>query len=68
MRWKESSDYNFKEDELGLKAEENSKKYWDLPHFLVSINPGTIKQIYMNGKTISSSTITDYKFVEGDWC
>jgi hypothetical protein len=36
------------------------------PTFLVSINPETIKQnLPEYTETISSSTITDYKFVEG---
>jgi hypothetical protein len=34
---------NFK-GEAGLKAEENSKKIIEAYHFLVSINPETIKQ------------------------
>jgi hypothetical protein len=35
--------------------------------FLVSINPETIKQnLPEYTETISSATITDYKFVEGD--
>jgi hypothetical protein len=52
----------------GMKkeAEENSKKLLTY-HFLVSINPETIKQnLPEYTETISSSTITDYKFVEGD--
>jgi curved DNA-binding protein CbpA len=57
----------FQGDEAGLKeAEENSKRIIEAYHFLVSINPETIKaNLPEYTETISTSTITDYKFVEG---
>jgi curved DNA-binding protein CbpA len=57
----------FQGDEAGLKqAEEDSKKIIEAYHFLVSINAETIKQnLPEYTETISTSTITDYKFVEG---
>lgn len=57
----------FSGDEAGLKiAEENSTKIIEAYHFLVSINPETIKQNEPEYKeTIATATITDYKFVEG---
>ena len=57
----------FTGNEEGLKeAEENSKKIIEAYHFLVSINPETIKQnLPEYTETIATSTITDYKFVEG---
>ena len=57
----------FSGDEEGLKAaEENSKLIIEAYHFLVSINPETIKQnLPEYTETITVSTITDYKFVEG---
>jgi curved DNA-binding protein CbpA len=57
----------FQGDDEGLKAaEENSKKIIEAYHFLVSINPETIKQnLPEYTETISTSTITDYKFVDG---
>lgn len=57
----------FQGDEAGLKAaEENSKLIIEAYHFLVSINPETIKQnLPEYTETISTSTITDYKFVDG---
>mgnify|MGYP006320862223 FL=1 len=57
----------FQGNEEGLKeAEENSKKIIEAYHFLVSINPETIKSnLPEYTETISTSTITDYKFVEG---
>jgi curved DNA-binding protein CbpA len=55
----------FTGNEEGLKeAEENSKKI--IEAYLVSINPETIKQnLPEYTETIATSTITDYKFVEG---
>jgi curved DNA-binding protein CbpA len=57
----------FQGDDAGLKeAEENSKKIIEAYHFLVSINAETIKQLTPEyTETIATSTITDYKFVEG---
>jgi curved DNA-binding protein CbpA len=56
----------FSGDEAGLKAaEENSKKIIEAYHFLVSINPETIKQNEPEFKeTIATATITDYKYVD----
>jgi curved DNA-binding protein CbpA len=64
---KEAHPDKFQGDEAGLKAaEENSKKIIEAYHFLVSINPETIKlNLPEYTETISTSTITDYKFVEG---
>ncbi len=57
----------FQGDEAGLKAaEENSKLIIEAYHFLVSINPETIKQnLPEYTETITTTTITDYKFVDG---
>jgi curved DNA-binding protein CbpA len=57
----------FQGDDAGLKdAEENSKKIIEAYHFLVSINPETIKaNLPEYNETITTATITDYKFVEG---
>ena len=47
-------------------AEENSKKIIEAYHFLVSINPETLKQnLPEYTETIATATISDYKFVEG---
>ncbi len=64
---KESHPDKFSGDEAGLKAaEENSKKIIEAYHFLVSINPETIKiNLPEYTETIATATITDYKFVEG---
>lgn len=64
---KESHPDKFSGDEAGLKiAEENSKLIIEAYHFLVSINPETIKaNLPEYTETIASSTITDYKFVDG---
>jgi hypothetical protein len=68
MRWKNRILINFRGWSWFKKTEENSKKIIEAYHFLVSINPETIKQnLPEYTETISSSTITDYKFVEGDW-
>lgn len=63
---KESHPDKFQGDEAGLKAaEENSKKIIEAYHFLVSINPETIKQnLPEYQETIATATITDYKFEE----
>lgn len=63
---KESHPDKFSGDEAGLKAaEENSKSIIEAYHFLVSINPETIKaNLPEYTETISKATITDYKFVE----
>ena len=57
----------FTGNEEGLKeAEENSKKIIEAYHFLVSINPETLKQnLPEYTETIATATISDYKFVEG---
>jgi curved DNA-binding protein CbpA len=64
---KEAHPDKFQGDDAGLKeAEENSKKIIEAYHFLVSINPETTKQnLPEYTETISTSTISDYKFVEG---
>ncbi|MFL9831423.1 KTSC domain-containing protein [Flavobacterium sp. ARAG 55.4] len=64
---KEAHPDKFQGDEAGLKAaEENSKKIIEAYHFLVSINPETIKANLPEYKeTIATATVTDYKFVEG---
>ncbi|WPR70535.1 KTSC domain-containing protein [Flavobacterium sp. NG2] len=64
---KESHPDKFSGDEEGLKAaEENSKSIIEAYHFLVSINPETIKaNLPEYNETITTTTITDYKFVEG---
>lgn len=57
----------FQGDDAGLKAaEEKSKAIIEAYHFLVSINPETIKaNLPEYNETIATATITDYKFVEG---
>ncbi|KDN55600.1 KTSC domain-containing protein [Flavobacterium seoulense] len=64
---KESHPDKFQGDEAGLKAaEENSKKIIEAYHFLVSINPETIKaNLPEYNETIATATISDYKFQEG---
>ncbi len=64
---KEAHPDKFQGDDTGLKAaEENSKSIIEAYHFLVSINPETIKaNLPEYNETITTSTITDYKFVEG---
>ncbi|RVT73358.1 KTSC domain-containing protein [Flavobacterium sufflavum] len=64
---KEAHPDKFQGDEAGLKeAEENSKKIIEAYHFLVSINPETIKaNLPEYNETIATATVTDYKFVEG---
>ncbi len=64
---KEAHPDKFQGDEAGLKAaEENSKKIIEAYHFLVSINPETIKlNLPEYTETITTCTITDFKFVEG---
>lgn len=64
---KESHPDKFQGDDEGLKlAEENSKKIIEAYHFLVSINPETIKiNLPEYTETITTATISDYKFVEG---
>ncbi|MEN9909603.1 MAG: hypothetical protein RLZZ540_2752 [Bacteroidota bacterium] len=64
---KEAHPDKFQGDESGLKeAEENSKKIIEAYHFLVSINPETIKaNLPEYNETIATATVTDYKFVEG---
>ena len=64
---KESHPDKFQGDDAGLKAaEEKSKEIIEAYHFLVSINPATIKaNLPEYTETISTATITDYKFVEG---
>lgn len=64
---KEAHPDKFQGNDEGLKAaEENSKKIIEAYHFLVSINPETIKSLTPEYKeTIASATITDYKFVDG---
>ena len=64
---KEAHPDKFQGDEAGLKeAEENSKKIIEAYHFLVCINPETLKQnLPEYTETIATATISDYKFVEG---
>ncbi|GIZ10576.1 KTSC domain-containing protein [Flavobacterium sp. UMI-01] len=64
---KDSHPDKFQGDEAGLKeAEENSKKIIEAYHFLVSINPETIKaNLPEYNETITTATITDYKYAEG---
>lgn len=54
----------FQGDEEGLKAaEERSKEIIEAYHFLVSINPETIKaNLPEYNETVKSCTITDYKY------
>ena len=56
----------FSGDEEGLKiAELQSQKVIEAYHFLVSINPETVKaNLPEYNETISTSTITDYKYVD----
>ncbi len=56
----------FSGNEEGLKvAEVQSQKVIEAYHFLVSINPETVKaNLPEYTETISTSTITDYKYVE----
>ncbi|MCW2118885.1 KTSC domain-containing protein [Flavobacterium sp. 7A] len=63
---KDSHPDKFQGDDAGLKdAEENSKKIIEAYHFLVSINPETIKaNLPEYTETITTATITDYKFTE----
>lgn len=63
---KESHPDKFQGDEAGLKAaEDNSKKIIEAYHFLVSINPETIKaNLPEYQETIATATVTDYKFEE----
>ena len=64
---KEAHPDKFQGDDAGFKeAEENSKKIIEAYHFLVSINPETLKQnLPEYTETIATATISDYKFVEG---
>ncbi|MCG9793585.1 KTSC domain-containing protein [Flavobacterium algicola] len=63
---KDSHPDKFQGDDAGLKdAEENSKKIIEAYHFLVSINPETIKaNLPEYTETITTATITDYKYTE----
>ncbi|MGG7035679.1 MAG: KTSC domain-containing protein [Flavobacterium sp.] len=63
---KESHPDKFQGDEAGLKAaEERSKEIIEAYHFLVSINPETIKQNMPEyTETVATSTITDFKYVD----
>jgi curved DNA-binding protein CbpA len=63
---KESHPDKFQGDADGLKhAEEKSKSIIEAYHFLVSINPETVKQnLPEYTETIATATITDYKYVE----
>lgn len=56
----------FSGNEEGLKvAEVQSQKVIEAYHFLVSINPETVKaNLPEYTETISTSTITDYKYVD----
>lgn len=56
----------FAGDDEGLKiAEVESQKVIEAYHFLVSINPETVKaNLPEYTETIATSTITDYKYVE----
>jgi curved DNA-binding protein CbpA len=64
---KEAHPDKFQGDDAGLKAaEEKSKAIIEAYHFLVSINPETIKaNLPEYTETIATCSITDYKFVEG---
>ncbi|MBK0368578.1 KTSC domain-containing protein [Flavobacterium agrisoli] len=64
---KECHPDKFQGDEAGLKAaEDKSKAIIEAYHFLVSINPETIKaNLPEYTETISTTSITDYKFVDG---
>ena len=61
---KESHPDKFQGDEAGLKeAEEKSREIIEAYHFLVSINPETIKQgLPEYNETIATATITDYRY------
>lgn len=63
---KEAHPDKFQGDDAGLAAaEEKSKSIIEAYHFLVSINPETIKQNTPEyNETIATSTITDYVYVE----
>ena len=56
----------FAGDEAGLQvAEVESQKVIEAYHFLVSINPETVKaNLPEYNETITTSTITDYKYVD----
>lgn len=56
----------FAGNDAGLKdAEVQSQKVIEAYHFLVSINPETVKaNLPEYNETISTSTITDYKYVD----
>jgi curved DNA-binding protein CbpA len=64
---KDSHPDKFAGNDEGLKAaEEDSKKIIEAYHFLVSINPETIKNnLPEYTETTANCTITDYKFVDG---
>lgn len=61
---KESHPDKFQGNEAGLReAEARSKEIIEAYHFLVSINPETIKQgLPEYTETITTATITDYKY------
>jgi curved DNA-binding protein CbpA len=61
---KSSHPDKFQGDEAGLKAaEEMSKEIIEAYHFLVSINPETIKNgLAEYNETIATATITDYRY------
>ena len=61
---KESHPDKFQGDEAGLReAEDKSKEIIEAYHFLVSINPETIKQgLPEYNETIATCTILDYKY------
>ena len=61
---KESHPDKFQGDDAGLlEAEQKSKEIIEAYHFLVSINPETIKNgLPEFNETIANSTITDYKY------
>ena len=61
---KESHPDKFQGDDAGLlEAEQKSKEIIEAHHFLVSINPETIKNgLPEFNETIANSTITDYKY------
>ncbi|MDI1256603.1 MAG: KTSC domain-containing protein [Flavobacterium sp.] len=61
---KECHPDKFQGDEAGLKAaEDKSKAVIEAYHFLVSINPETIKQGQPEyNETIATATVTDYSY------
>lgn len=61
---KESHPDKIQDDAVGqLEAEEKSKLIIEAYHFLVSINPETIKQLKPEyDETISNASILDYKY------